>query len=123
MSESTKLRKRTLYATENRVEHLEQEVKEMRETVAALLSERNFKRNNFDDNVRTTEEGDSSSSSFHRQQSASHIDVSFEDIGDYNHGLSLRDVKNLPREQMSSNCEVVDISSGKNHDILITIRV
>ena len=133
MSESKKLRKRTLYATKNEVNYLEQEYKELRETVeqgfkeiretvVALLAERKLQRNNADGKVQTKEEGASSSSSFHRQQSASHVD-DFAEIGNYNHGISLGDVENLQKEQESSNDEVVDISSGKNHDILITIRV
>ena len=123
MSESKKLRKRTLYATKNEVNHLEHEFKEIRETVVALLAERKLQRNNSDGKVQTKEEGASSSSSFHRQQSASHVDVSFAEIGNYNHGISLGDVENLQKEQKSSNGEVVDISSGKDHDILITIRL
>ena len=118
MSESKKLRKRTLYATKNEVNHLEQEFKEIRETVVALLAERNLRRNNSGGNVRTTEEGDSSSSSFYRQQSAAHIDVSLAEIGNCNHEISLGDVKNLHKEERSSNYEVVDISLGKKRFLL-----
>ena len=117
MSVSKKLRKRTSYATKKEVKHVVQELKEIRETFAALLSERNLQRNKVDDNLSTTEVGPSSSSSFHRQQSATHIDVSFAEIGNYNHGLFLGDVKNLQKEEQSSNCEAVDISSCKYNDI------
>ena len=127
MSENMKLHEHTMCATKNEVEHLKQELREMKEkysTLVAMSSERDIQTsNNLDGKGHRAGNGASSSSADHFKQTASNLDVSFGEIGSYNHRFCSGDVKDPPKKPMSPICRVADISFGNNYDTLIAVRL
>ena len=128
MSKEIELRENTSFdiihkvlETQEQIKHELKEMGEKYERVISMLSERNLQ-NILDVEANIAEEGAGSSFSVHHQQSTSHVDVSFAEIGSFNHGSCPGDAKNHHKGKMSANCEVVDILSGKHDNSLIYIR-